>query len=189
MLLMVSCGNSNASEKTEKEAASDAADAPAENVSAAEKVDPAEAPAEVAYEQFTFERHGVVLDVLKGMRLMDDPETDNMLSWTIVPENDDDPPFHAALTVGVLEVSGDYDDRSIQENYDMLTGVADKKIDLKKKEITYSYAGGDEQPTEFRRIIFKGKKQVTIGIAYTKRWEKRLGGEVCDHILNSAKFK
>jgi len=25
-------------------------------------------------------------------------------------------------------------------------------------------------------------------VAYTERWAPKLGGEVCDHILNSAKF-
>ena len=186
MLFVASCGNKSSNANAEAETQAEA-QAETETETEAEAVDPTE-PTEVAYESFNWEKAGVTVDVLKGMKLISDPETDTYISWTIVPENDQDAPMAAFMSLNVFESSTEYDDQTIQENFDMITGEAEKNIDLQKKEITYSYAGSGEQPTEFRRIIFKGNKQATIGVGYTERWSKRLSEGVRNHILNSAKF-
>ena len=146
-----------------------------------------DAPAEVAYEQINIEKYGVTFDILKGMRRTDDPSDDNGGVWTLVPENDDDFPIYATVQVGVYESwLGDYDDLRIQSEFDEdLPEEAVKKLDLEKKEYTYSIDGDIK---EFHRVIFKDNKQINVLVAYTDRWEPQLGGEVRDHILNAAKF-
>ena len=146
-----------------------------------------EAPAKVAYEQINVEKYGVTFDILKGMRRTDNPDNDNGGIWTLVPENDNDFPIYATVQAGVYETMfGTYDDERIQDRFDNdIPEEAEKKLDLEKKEYTYSIDG---EIKEFHRVIFKDNQQIEIMVAYTDRWAPKLGGEVCDHILNSAKF-
>ena len=146
-----------------------------------------EAPAKVAYEQITVEKYGVTFDILKGMRRTDNPASDDGGVWTLVPEDDNDFPIYATVQAGVYEsMLGPYDDERIQREFDEdIPAEAEKKLDLEKKEYTYSVAG---EISEFHRVIFKDNKQINIMVAYTERWAPQLGGEVRDHILNSAKF-
>lgn len=146
-----------------------------------------EAPAKVAYEQITIEKYGATCDILKGMRRTDDPSSDNGGVWTLVPENSDDFAIDATVQVGAYEsMFGPYDDERIQREFDEdIPAEAEKKLDLEKKEYTYSVAG---EISEFHRVIFKDNKQINIMVAYTEKWAPKLGGEVRDHILNSAKF-
>ena len=146
-----------------------------------------DAPAKVAYEQISIEKYGVTFDILKGMRRTDDPSNDNGGIWTLVPEDDNDFPIYATVQAGVYEsMFGPYDDERIQREFDEdIPAEAVKKLDLEKKEYTYSVAG---EISEFHRVIFKDNQQINIMVAYTERWAPKLGGEVCDHILNSAKF-
>lgn len=146
-----------------------------------------DAPAEVAYEQITVEKYGVTFDILKGMRRTDNPVSDNGGVWTLVPENDSDFAVYATVQAGVYESwFGDYDDERIQREFDEdIPAEAEKNLDLEKKEYTYSIDGDVK---EFHRVIFKGNQQINIMVAYTDRWEPKLGGEVRDHILSSAKF-
>ncbi|MBQ4398269.1 MAG: hypothetical protein II829_01635 [Bacteroidales bacterium] len=146
-----------------------------------------EAPAKVAYEQITVEKYGFTFDILKGMRRTDDPSNDNGGVWTLVPENSDDFAIDATVQAGVYEsIFGPYDDERIQREFDEeIPAEAEKKLDLEKKEYTYSVAG---EISEFHRVIFKDNQQINIMVAYTEKWAPKLGGEVRDHILNSAKF-
>ena len=146
-----------------------------------------ETPAEVAYEQISIEKYGVTFDLLKGMRRTDSSDNDNGGVWTLVPENDSDFPIYATVQVGVYESwLGPYDDERIQREFDEdIPAEAEKKLDLDKKEYTYSVGG---EIKEFHRVIFKDNQQISVLVAFTDRWEPKLGGEVCQHILNSAKF-
>lgn len=146
-----------------------------------------EAPAEVAYEQITIEQYGVTFDILKGMRRTDNPASDNGGSWTLVPEDDDDFPIYATVQCSVYEsFLGTFDDERIQSEFDNeIPKEAEKKLDLEKKEYTYSVG---ENIKEFHHVYFKDNQQINILVAYTDRWEPKLGGEVRDHILNSVKF-
>ena len=146
-----------------------------------------ETPAKVAYEQITVEKYGVTFDILKGMRRTDNPAGDNGGVWTLVPENSGDFAIDATVQAGVYEsMFGPYDDERIQREFDEdIPAEAEKKLDLEKKEYTYSVAG---EISEFHRVIFKDNQQINIMVAYTDKWAPKLGGEVCDHILNSAKF-
>jgi hypothetical protein len=183
MLLVASCGNKSGN--AEVAAATETAAEP-ETETLAETVDPAEPTGEVAYESFTFERFGVSFDVLKGMTLKADPATEDFLSWTLVPETDQDMPFYASQTLNVTEsMTGEYDKQKIQESFDNVD-YPDKKLDLGNNEFTYSIKG--DEVNEFHRVLFKGKFQANFGVIYAPRWEKRLGGEICKHILSSAKF-
>lgn len=166
-LMFAACGNSGSNTKTETKGN--------------------ETPAEVAYEQLTIEKYGVTFDILKGMRRTDDPSNDNGGVWTLVPEDDNDFPIYATVQVGVYETMfGTYDDERIQEEFDNdIPEEAEKKLDLEKKEYTYSVDG---EIKEFHRVIFKDNQQINVLVAYTDRWEPQLGGDVRDHILNSAKF-
>lgn len=145
------------------------------------------APAKVAYEQITVEKYGFTFDILKGMRRTDDPSNDNGGVWTLVPENSDDFAIDATVQAGVYEsIFGPYDDERIQREFDEeIPAEAEKKLDLEKKEYTYSVAG---EISEFHRVIFKDNQQINIMVAYTEKWAPKLGSEVRDHILNSAKF-
>ncbi|MBQ6305826.1 MAG: hypothetical protein IJK78_04610 [Bacteroidales bacterium] len=140
-----------------------------------------------AYEQITVEKYGVTFDILKGMRRTDDPAGDNGGVWTLVPKNDSDFPIYATVQVGVYESwFGPYDDERIQREFNEdIPAEAEKKLDLEKKEYTYSVAG---EISEFHRVIFRDNQSINVMVAYTDRWEPKLGGEVRDHILNSAKF-
>lgn len=173
MLLVASCGNKSGN-----------ASASAEGSAEGE-----EAAAEVTYEQFKVEKYNVTLDIPKGVRRTDDGSRDNGAIWTVVPEDDDDFPIYGGLSVGVYESAfGDFDDAKIQKTFDedIPQEATDKKLDKEKKEITYSVPG--ESVSEFNRILFKGNQQLTVTVNYSKRWESKLGGEIRDHILNSAKF-
>lgn len=142
---------------------------------------------EVAYEQFNIEKYGVTFDLLKGMRRTDDPAGDNGGAWTLVPKNDNDFPIYASVQIGVYESwFGPYDDERIQREFNEdIPEEAVKNLDLEKKEYTYSIDGDIK---EFHRVIFKDNQQINVLVSYTDRWEPKLGGEVRDHILNSAKF-
>lgn len=146
-----------------------------------------EASNEVAYEQFTIEKYGVTFDIPKGMRRTDDPSSDNGGCWTFVPEKDDDFPIYASVEIGVYESwLGPYDDERIKREFDEdVPEEAEKQLDMEKKEYTYSVG---ESIKEFHRVIFKDNQQINVMVAYTDRWEPKLGGEIRDHILNSAKF-
>ena len=66
---------------------------------------------------------------------------------------------------------------------------AEKTLDLEKKEYTYRVMSTEEDGiNEIHRVFFKGNQSVNVTVSYTKRWESKIGGEVCDHIMNSAKF-
>ena len=173
MLLMASCGNkstNNAAAEGETEAV-------------------AEAPAEVAYEQFVVEKHGASFELPQGMRRTDDPQSDSGGCWTMVPEDDDDFPIYAGVDFGVYEsMYGEYDDARIQKEFDEdIPEEAEKSLDLEKKEYTYAIPS-EEGISEYHRVLFKGNKSITVIVAYTPRWADKLGGEIRDHILNSAKF-
>ena len=170
-MIFAACGNSGS--KTSSDAKTDA-----ENN---------EASTEVTYEQFTVEKYGVTIDVPKGMRRTDNPVMDNGACWTLVPENDDDFPIYAAMELGVYEsFLGDYTDERIQREFDEdIPEEAEKHLDLEKKEYTYSVG---ENIKEFHRVVFNGNKSINVMVSYTDRWEPQLGGEVRDHIMNSAKF-
>ncbi|MBP5800299.1 MAG: hypothetical protein J6W43_10385 [Prevotella sp.] len=172
MLLMASCGNKGTGTNVEG-AKDDAKD---------------EAKAEVAYEQFTVEKYGASFDLLKGMRRTDNPQTDNGGCWTLVPEDSNDFPISAAVEFGVYEsMFGDYTEERIKKEFDEdIPQEAEKKLDLEKKEYTYSIPS--DMISEYHRVIFNGNKSINITVAYSPDWEKQLGGEVRDHILNSAKF-
>lgn len=169
MLLMASCGNKST------------------NNAAAEGEAEAEAPAEVAYEQFVVEKYGASFELPQGMRRTDDPQSDNGGCWTMVPEDDDDFPIYAGVDFGVYEsMFGEYDDERIQREFDEdIPEEAEKSLNLEKKEYTYSVG---DNIKEFHRVIFKGNKSINVIVSYTDRWESKLGGEVRDHILNSATF-
>lgn len=179
VMVFAACGNNGSNAKSDKKSNDTIAEVtPKQNN---------DAPAEVAYEQFTIEKYNVTFDILKGMRRTDDPSSDNGGAWTLVPENDNDSPINAAVQIGVYESwFGDYDDERIQRAFDEdIPEEAEKKLDLEKKE--YSYSVGEEYK-EFHRVIFKDNLQIEVLVVYTDRWEPKLGGEVRDHILNSAKF-
>ena len=127
-----------------------------------------EAPAKVAYEQITVEKYGVTFDILKGMRRTDNPASDDGGVWTLVPEDDNDFPIYATVQAGVYEsMFGPYDDERIQREFDEdIPAEAEKKLDLEKKEYTYSVAG---EISEFHRVIFKDNKQINIMVAYTEK--------------------
>lgn len=147
-----------------------------------------DAPAEVAYEQISIEKYGVTFDILKGMRRTDDPSTsDNGGVWTLVPEDDNDFPIYATVQCSVYEsFLGDFDDERIQKDFENeIPEEAEKTLNLEKKEYTYSVG---EDLKEFHHVYYKGNQQISILVAYTDRWEPKLGGEVRDHILNSVKF-
>lgn len=144
-------------------------------------------PAAVAYEQINVEKYGVTFDILKGMRRTDNPVSDNGGVWTLVPENGNDLPVYATVQAGVYETMfGTYDDERIQNEFNEdIPAEAEKKLDLEKKEFTYSI---DDEIKEFHRVIFKDNQKIEVMVAYTSKWEPKLGGEIRDHILNSAKF-
>lgn len=146
-----------------------------------------ETPAEVTYEQMTIEKYGVTFDLPQGMRRTDDPSNEDGGIWTFVPENDNDFPIYATVQVGVYETMfGTYDDERIQNDFDeYVPEEAVKQLDLENKEYTYSV---DSDIKEFHRVIFRDNQQLNVLVAYTDRWEPKLGGDVCDHILSSAKF-
>ena len=166
-MIFAACGNNNS------------------NTNPADKSDGA--PSEVAYEQFTIEKYGVTIDILKGMRRTDEPISENGGAWTLVPEDDEDFPIFASVDFGVYESAfGPYDDERIQEEFnENIPEEAVKELDLANKEHTYSVG---ENIKEFHRVIFRDNQQITVIVAYTERWEPMLGGEVRDHIMNSIKF-
>lgn len=170
MLLLASCGNqstNNASAEGEE----------------------ADAPAEVAYETFTAEKYNASFELPQGMRRTDDPVMDNGGCWTMVPEDDNDFPIYAGVDFGVYEtLFGDYDDERIQREFDEdIPEEAEKTLDLEKKEYTYAIPS-EEGISEYHRVVFKGNKSINVTVAYTPRWADKLGGEIRDHILQSAKF-
>lgn len=154
----------------------------------AEAADEKEAAPEVAYEQFTVEKYNVSIDYVKGMRRTDDPVMDNGAIWTLVPEDGDDWPIFASLSIGVYEAyEGEYTDEKIQKAFDEdIPAEAEKKLDLEKKEYTYGIPS--ETVSEYHRVFFKGNLEVNVTVSYSPKWEPQLGGEVRDHIMNSAKF-
>ena len=179
MLLVASCGNKNFKADTEdKEKSSEANTEATANAETEEKA---------AYELFTVEKYGVTVDVLKGLRRTDNPVMDNGACWTLVPEDDDDFPIYAAVQLSVYEsYLGDYTDERIKEEFEKyVPEEAQKQLDLEKKEYSYWVDGNIK---EYHRAVFKDNKQLDVMVSYTDRWEKKLGGDVRDHILNSAKF-
>lgn len=178
ILLAASCGNKTTKADTEEKEASDGTTEATATAKAEEKT---------AYEQFTVEKYGVTVDVLKGMRRTDNPVMDNGACWTLVPEDDNDFPIYAAMALGVYEsYYGDYTDERIKEEFEKdIPEEAEKQLDLEKKEYTYWIDGSIK---EFHRVVFKGNRQLNVTISYTDRWEKQLGGDVRDYIMNSAKF-
>ena len=178
MLLVASCGNKTANADSETKEASDGTTEATTSAKAQEKT---------TYEQFTVEKYGVTVDVPTGMRRTDDPVIDNGACWTLVPEDDDDFPIYAAMAIGVYEsFYGEYTDERIKEEFENdIPEEAEKQLDLEKKEYTYSVG---DNIKEFHRVVFKGNRQLNVTISYTDRWEKQLGGDVRDHIMNSAKF-
>ena len=143
-----------------------------------------EAP--VAYEQIKIEKYGASFDLPKGMRRTDNPQMDNGGAWTFVPE-DYFFAIDAAVDFSVYEsIFGDYTDERIQREFDEdLPEEAVKTLDLAKKEYRYSVDGENK---EFHRVIFKDNKSINVMVVYTDEWASKLGGEVCEHVLNSAKF-
>ena len=139
-------------------------------------------------EPANLEQYGASFELLKGMRRTDEPRSETGGCWTLVPEGDSDFPIYAAVDFGVYESKyEDYTDEKIQKEFDeYLPAEAEKKLDLEKKEYTYSIPS--DIVSEYHRVIFKGNKQITVTVSYSPKWEKQLGGEVRDHILNSAKF-
>lgn len=178
MLLVASCGNKTANADSETKEASDGTTEATTSAKAQEKT---------TYEQFTVEKYGVTVDVPTGMRRTDDPVMDNGACWTLVPEDDDDFPIYAAMAIGVYEsFYGEYTDERIKEEFENdIPEEAKKQLDLEKKEYTYSVG---DNIKEFHRVVFKGNRQLNVTISYTDRWEKQLGSDVRDHIMNSAKF-
>ena len=176
MLLVASCGNKSAN-----------ANGGAESGDSVETATTA-AAAEVAYEQFKVEKFNVTADVPKGLRRTDNPVMDNGANFTMVPEDDDDFPIYAAVQIGVYEsMFGNYDDARIKKDFEeSVPKEAVKNLDLENKEYTYSLES--ETINEYHRVVFKDNKYISVLVSYTKRWEDKLGGEVRDHILNSAKF-
>ena len=173
MLLLASCGNKSTNNAAEGEGEAEAT------------------PAEVAYETFTVEKYNASFELPQGMRRTVDPVMDNGGCWTLVPEDDNDWPIYAAVDFGVYESSwGDYDDERIQREFDEdIPEEAEKTLDLEKKEYTYSVLSTEEDGiNEFHRVLFKGNQSINVTISYTKRWEDKLGGDIRDHILKSAKF-
>ena len=144
------------------------------------------ADGKVAYETFTVEKYGASFELPKGMRRTDDPQMDNGGAWTFVPESEMFA-IDAAVDFSVYEsVFGDYDDERIQSEFDEdIPAEAVKKLDLEKKEYTYSVG---EEYKEFHRVLFKGNQSIHVMVVYTDEYASKLGSEVCDHILNSAKF-
>lgn len=175
MLLMASCGNK-----------SNNANADAEGTTKE-----AVATEAVSYETFTVEKYNVSVEVPTGMRRTDDPVMDNGAIWTVVPEDDNDFPIYGSVSIGVYEsMFGDYDNEKIQREFDEdIPEEAEKTLDLEKKEYTYRVMSTEEDGiNEIHRVFFKGNQSVNVTVSYTKRWESKIGGEVCDHIMNSAKF-
>lgn len=144
------------------------------------------ADGKVAYETFTVEKYGASFDLPKGMRRTDNPQMGDGGVWTFVPE-DYFFAVDAAVEFGVHEsMWGEYDDEKIQREFDEdIPAEAVKKLDLAKKEYTYSVG---EDIKEVHRVVFKGDKYIHVMVSYTDEYASKLGGEVCDHILNSAKF-
>ena len=169
-LAFASCGNTNSSTNT--------------NSDANKKTN--EAPAKVTYETFTVEKYGASFELPKGMRRTDNPKMDNGGAWTFVPESEMFA-VNAAVDFGVYEsIFGDYDDERIQREFNEdIPEEAVKKLDLEKKEYTYSVG---EEYKEFHRVLFKGNQSIHVIVVYTDEYASKLGGEVRDHILNSAKF-
>ena len=65
----------------------------------------------------------------------------------------------------------------------------EKTLDLEKKEYTYYVPSEDEDGIkEYHRVVFKGNQSINVTVSFTGRWADKLGGEICDHILKSAKF-
>lgn len=140
----------------------------------------------VVYETFTVEKYGASFDLPKGMRRTDNPQMDNGGAWTFVPETEIIA-IDAAVDFSVYESAfGDYTDERIQREFDEdIPEEAVKNLDLEKKE--YRYSVGEEYK-EFHRVLFKGNQSIHVIVVYTDEYASKLGGEVCDHILNSAKF-
>ena len=173
-LLLASCGNKSTNNAaTEGETETEAA------------------PAEVAYETFTVEKYNASFELPQGMRRTDDPVMDNGGCWTMVPEDDNDFPIYAAVDFGVYETMfGEYDDERIQREFDEdIPEEAVKTLDLEKKEYTYYVPSEDEDGiNEYHRVVFKGNQSLNVTVSFTGRWADKLGGDICDHILQSAKF-
>ena len=165
-LFMASCGNqstNNASAEGEAEAA------------------------EVAYETFKIEKYNASVDLVQGMRRTDDPQMDNGGLFTVVPEDADDFPVYGCVDASVYESYEEYTDERIQNEFSNIPEESvDKVIDLEKKE--FSYTVPSETISEYHRCIYRGNLSASVTVAYSEKYAKQLGGEVCDHILKSLKF-
>lgn len=165
-LFMASCGNqstNNASAEGEAEAA------------------------EVAYETFKIEKYNASVDLVQGMRRTDDPQMDNGGLFTVVPEDADDFPVYGCVDASVYESYVEYTDERIQNEFNNIPEESvDKVIDLEKKE--FSYTVPSETISEYHRCIYRGNLSASVTVAYSEKYAKQLGGEVCDHILKSLKF-
>ena len=170
MLLMASCGNKSANGT---EAAADA-----EEVAEV---------AEVAYEHFKIEKYNASVDLVKGMRRTDDSQMDNGGLFTVVPEDADDFPIYGCVDASVYESYEEYTDERIQSEFNSIPEESvDKVIDLEKKEFSYAVPG--ETISEYHRCIYKGNLSASVTVAYSEKYAKQLGGEICDHILQSLQF-
>ena len=165
-LFMASCGNqstNNASAEGEAEAA------------------------EVAYETFKIEKYNASVDLVQGMRRTDDLQMDNGGLFTVVPEDADDFPVYGCVDASVYESYEEYTDERIQNEFNNIPEESvDKVIDLEKKE--FSYTVPSETISEYHRCIYRGNLSASVTVAYSEKYAKQLGGEVCDHILKSLKF-
>lgn len=146
------------------------------------------APAEVTYETFNVEKYGVSIDVPQGMRRTDDPVMDNGALWSFIAENDpEDFAVSAGMGISVYEYYEEYTDEKIQKEFESIPEEAiDRKIDLEKKEYSYSLEG--QYLNEYNRVMYKGNLCVIGHVTYSEKHADKLGGDIRDHILGSMKW-